>query len=105
MNCCGRFSSAQLLKAPVRRPGLFANLTRVFRWITLGITLVFVPKCLLCLSAYVVVGTGIGMDLAKPGSLKDAGAITICSVPVLHSEKAHAGKDNGKNNIWRVIEN
>ena len=44
----------------------------VFRWFLPGAVLLIIPKCPLCLAAYVLVGSGIGLSVASATYLRGA---------------------------------
>jgi hypothetical protein len=75
---------------------------RFIKWLAPGITLVLIPKCPLCLAAYVAVGTGIGLSLPAATYLRIA-LLVICisslcylTVKTVKSRKFGERHDNGK---------
>ena len=53
-----------------------------FRWFLPGVILVIIPKCPLCLAAYVLVGSGIGLSVTSATYLRGA-LIFICTLSLL----------------------
>ena len=72
------------------------------KWLAPGITLVLIPKCPLCLAAYVAVATGIGLSLPAATYLRIA-LLVICisslcylTLKTLKSCKFGKRHDHGK---------
>lgn len=54
MNCC---------EAPQKKTGKHPVM-KFIHWSGPGITLILIPKCPLCLAAYVAIGTGVGLSVS-----------------------------------------
>ncbi len=84
-NCCQTATRGRNNPAPSvshwRRAGATA------RWLAPGLTLVMIPKCPVCLAAYVALATGIGLSLPVAAVLRMA----LLSACVLALALAAAG--------------
>jgi hypothetical protein len=56
--------------------GRRASLT-VAKWATPGLILALLPKCPLCIAAYIAIGTGIGVSVSTAAYLR-LGLLTLC---------------------------
>ena len=56
----------------LRWPGL-----NVVKWATPGLILALLPKCPLCIAAYIAIGTGIGISVSTAAYLR-LGLLTVC---------------------------
>jgi hypothetical protein len=58
--CCGNRDS----------PALIRRLSGMARWIFPGMILALLPKCPLCLAAYVAIGTGVGLSVSTATNIR-----------------------------------
>jgi hypothetical protein len=56
--------------------GRRAGLT-VVKWATPGLILALLPKCPLCIAAYIAIGTGIGISVSTAAYLR-LGLLAVC---------------------------
>lgn len=57
-------SSAAKARDGARRPGFLGRVWRSTRWVFPATVLVLIPKCPLCVAAYLALFTGIGVSVA-----------------------------------------
>lgn len=62
---------------PQRRPSLIKRISSGIRWLLPGIVFFLIPKCPMCLAAYVALGTGIGLSMTTARYLRIA-LIVLC---------------------------
>mgnify|MGYP001798757549 CR=1 FL=1 len=67
----------------VGKPTLLERAASTLRWIVPGAILVVVPKCPLCIVAYVVAATGIGLSVSTAESIRIL-LIIVCLVPLAY---------------------
>jgi|GEM_PF-2759708 len=60
------------------------RLLAIVRWFLPGAILVIIPKCPLCIAAYVLVGSGIGLSVTSATYLRGA-LIVVCCFLLLYS--------------------
>jgi hypothetical protein len=53
-----------------RPPGLRLRIFKVTEWLIPGVILALLPKCPLCIVAYVAVGTGIGLSVSTAANIR-----------------------------------
>jgi hypothetical protein len=63
--------------APQRKLSLIQRMVRAIRWLLPGAALFLIPKCPVCLAAYVALGTGIGLSVTTARYLRIA-LIVLC---------------------------
>jgi hypothetical protein len=81
-NCsCGGATGSDTRKtSPVQTTGPLTfrqRIVKTVRWLLPGITLALLPKCPICLAAYVAVGTGIGLSVTAATWLR-TGLVVLC---------------------------
>ena len=54
----------------------------VVKWATPGLILALLPKCPLCIAAYIAVATGIGVSVTTATYIR-AGAMALCVAAIL----------------------
>jgi hypothetical protein len=59
--CCGGGSTNGGAASP-RRSTIFGRIIEAIRWITPGVLLALIPKCPMCLAAYIALFTGLGLS-------------------------------------------
>jgi len=75
-DCCGS-----------RRVSIGGRVAGAGAWVVPSIVLALVPKCPVCVAAYVAVGTGIGISLSTASFLRMA-TITACVALVFVAMRA-----------------
>ncbi|GAA0558138.1 hypothetical protein LX66_3979 [Chitinophaga japonensis] len=84
--CCGagsHCSAANRSASPPPQPGIIRRGIRFIRWITPGAILVLLPKCPMCLAAWVALGTGIGLSLPAARFLRIL-LIVLCTASLAY---------------------
>jgi len=64
-------------EGPQQRPSLIKRIVNGIRWMLPGAVLILIPKCPMCLAAYVALGTGIGLSVTTARYLRIA-LILLC---------------------------
>lgn len=82
INCsCGEATGSNTSKtttAQATGPLTFRQrIVKTVRWLLPGITLALLPKCPICLAAYVALGTGIGLSVTAATWLR-TGLVVLC---------------------------
>jgi len=54
---------------------------KIIRWVIPGMVLALLPKCPLCLAAYIAIATGIGVSISTAGLLQVTG---LCILSLLY---------------------
>lgn len=75
--CCGIGESSAPSPSPQKRPSLIRRGINAIRWMLPGAVLILIPKCPMCLAAYVALGTGIGLSVTTARYLRIA-LIALC---------------------------
>lgn len=75
MNCCRGRGREQRERGGVGR----GRIGEVVRWAVPGAILVLLPKCPLCVAAYVALFTGVGLSLTAATQLR-LGVLILCLV-------------------------
>jgi hypothetical protein len=52
------------------RPGMFGRIFQFAKWFTPGAVLILIPKCPLCIIAYIAAFTGIGLSVPAASGLR-----------------------------------
>jgi hypothetical protein len=63
--------------AATPRPGAVQRGLNLLQWLVPGTVLVLMPKCPVCLAAYIALGTGIGLSLPVAAYLRIA-LLVLC---------------------------
>ena len=74
---CGIRESGAPSPSPQKRPSLITRGINAIRWMLPGAMLILIPKCPMCLAAYVALGTGIGLSVTTARYLRIA-LIVLC---------------------------
>jgi len=84
--CCCRAS------APTEEPRPLAPLQRAreaVRWLIPGVILIAMPKCPMCVAAYIALFTGVGISLTAAASLRILVlALCLATIAVLAAKRA-----------------
>ncbi|WP_298739671.1 hypothetical protein [uncultured Chitinophaga sp.] len=64
-------------EVPSQKPSLLKRLGNGIRWMLPGAILILIPKCPMCLAAYIALGTGIGLSVTTAQYLR-TGLIAGC---------------------------
>ncbi len=75
--CCDAGSASDGKEPAVARASLSRRCANVSRWVVPGAILVLMPKCPMCLAAYVALGTGIALSASAATYLR-SGLILLC---------------------------
>ena len=83
--CCAAVSSLKGVRTSQSpHPGTLRRRFRAFcKWIVPGGILVLLPKCPMCIAAYVALGTGIGISVSTATYLR-IGLVTLCGIALLY---------------------
>jgi len=84
--CCGAESGSpdgeavakETTRAGVRPRPFFRRLRDAAGWVVPGAVLVLLPKCPVCIAAYVALATGVGISVSAASSLRTA-VVIICA--------------------------
>lgn len=81
-NCsCGGATGSDSRKTTVAQPTgpvtFRQRIVKAVRWLLPGITLALLPKCPICLAAYVAIGTGFGLSVTAATWLR-TGLVVLC---------------------------
>jgi hypothetical protein len=80
-SCGGATGSDHRKTAPAQTTGpltCWQRIVKFSKWAAPGITLALIPKCPLCLAAYVAIGTGIGLSVTAATWLR-TGLVVLCA--------------------------
>ena len=77
--CCCEVEPASEL----RRETITRRYATTVRWIVPGVVLALLPKCPMCLAAYVALGTGIGISIPAATNLRTA-LVVVCLASLLY---------------------
>lgn len=80
--CCGSGEKKPSAVAPPpaepqHKPPLIRRIMNTIRWLLPGTLLFLIPKCPMCLAAYIALGTGIGLSITTARYLRIA-LIILC---------------------------
>jgi hypothetical protein len=79
-----------------RSPKLLRHLRGAVEWLTPGAALILLPKCPMCLAAYIAAGTGLGLSASTATCLREI-LVVLCTASLAYLSLKHA-----RNLIWRA---
>lgn len=58
------------------------RLVRTMHWVAPGIGLILIPKCPVCLAAYIAIGTGVAVSFSVAEALR-VGLLLVCAAALV----------------------
>jgi hypothetical protein len=68
---------------PLFRSRLVRRVIGAVRWLLVGAAVVVVPKCPMCLAAWIALGTGVGISVTTAAYLR-VGLAVMCAVSLVY---------------------